>query len=331
MRKSLASGYHLGQGRRDPGWTSPVCPQVSGPALAHFFEDTTIVLAGSSLSRVFCPHRHQCDSVHPADGDEAQQMFPKGERSHVMKTPPSSHTRTWLGTSRHPWRRVPVWVLSPVLPVPLLPVAPQLRLRPVWEGERHSWTLVGGPNVDLSLVGQQMGRLGKSPMDWGRYCGFDLGHCFWAWQGVRSRQSGPFHTFLMNQEHLKETERKSGADERTGEALFEAMRGLWIVAPSVPWAPATPPPFSRLVLSSLPPGGRVFARIHMPLRAHSQCPLVTTHTIPRLSAGRQLWSQKGRVTWAKRWGQSGLCRWQRRVRWRQGKERAWGGLRDWSN
>ena len=35
----------------------------------------------------FSPRRYQCDSVYPDDGDEAQQMLPERERSHVTRPP----------------------------------------------------------------------------------------------------------------------------------------------------------------------------------------------------------------------------------------------------
>ena len=35
----------------------------------------------------FSPHRHQRDSIYPADGDEAQPMLPEREGSHVTRTP----------------------------------------------------------------------------------------------------------------------------------------------------------------------------------------------------------------------------------------------------
>lgn len=50
----------------------------------------------------------------------------------------------------------------------------------------------GGPDVDFCfLADQQMGQLGKSLMDWGQHCGFDLGQCFRAWQVCRANGLEP--------------------------------------------------------------------------------------------------------------------------------------------
>lgn len=69
----------------------------------------------------FSPHRHQRDSVYPADRDEAQQMLPEREGSHVTTTLLSSCSCAWPWTSRHPLVETPSLSsgpFSPLLPSP---------------------------------------------------------------------------------------------------------------------------------------------------------------------------------------------------------------------
>lgn len=161
-------------GRGGEGWGpgGPLpCPGPQRATICRHTSDPILCRPNSCPHRVFpkvclSPRRHQRDSVHPADGDEAQQMLPEREGSHVT-APPWSWS--WSG-SRAPGRGPPgpgegpllgFVPFSPFLPAPPpSSCCPQQSVRSLCEKEtcRFGVWRVACHGGSPSLVGRQLQR-----------------------------------------------------------------------------------------------------------------------------------------------------------------------------